>query len=105
MATAKKKRGRPASKKAASKAPPRLPGTEDAAITEIQNAMIAYVEHRDERMAMTKPEGELKDKLIKAMQKHKRSRYVYQGRVVEIEETPGTVNVTVRKLKEAKADE
>jgi hypothetical protein len=84
---------------------PRLPGTEDGAIAEIEKAAEAYEDARDERMRMTGEEKEAKDKLLKVMEKHKRKRYVFDNKEVEVEEEPGTKTVKVRKLKKTDGEE
>lgn len=57
-----------------------LPGMENAAIKEIENAALDYVEGRDERMAATEKEVELKSALIAAMHKHEKTEYK-RGRI------------------------
>ena len=52
-----------------------IPGTEPKSITEVDTAAEAYVEARDERMALTEKEVEAKDALINVMKKHDLSVY------------------------------
>ena len=52
-----------------------LPGMEDAAIKDIEDAALDYVEGRDERMEATKVEVERKEALISLMHKHEKTKY------------------------------
>ncbi len=52
-----------------------IAGTEKKAITEVNAAAEAYVEARDERMALTVREVEAREALITVMQKHKLDVY------------------------------
>jgi len=52
-----------------------IPGTEPKSIKEVDTAAEAYVEARDERMALTEKEVEAKDALINVMKKHDLSVY------------------------------
>lgn len=52
-----------------------LPGVENAAIKEIEDAAIEYAEGRDERMEATRVEVERKQRLIEAMHKAKKTEY------------------------------
>lgn len=56
-----------------------LPGMEDRRITELHNAALEYAGVRDERMALNDREGQLKDKLIALMKKHKKEEYNCEG--------------------------
>lgn len=52
-----------------------LPGMERQTIQEVNDAAEAYVDARDERMALTEKEVTAKDALIRAMQKHELTVY------------------------------
>lgn len=52
-----------------------LPGVENAAIKEIEDAALEYAEGRDERMEATRVEVERKQKLIDAMHAAKKTEY------------------------------
>lgn len=52
-----------------------IPGTEPKSITEVDTAAEAYVEARDERMALTEKEVEAKGNLLRVMEKHDLTTY------------------------------
>jgi hypothetical protein len=66
----------------------------DAKIPDLDAAARAYAEGRDERMAQTKVEKELKTKLIDKMHQHKRTTYRFDD--VSIELVPEGEKVKVR---------
>ena len=76
----------------------RLPGTEDAAITELETLAQDYAELRDERMKILTQEVGKKGEMLAAMKKHKRQSYTHAG--VEIEITPIGEKLTVKIKKE-----
>lgn len=82
----------------------RLPGTEDAALADLDSIGFEYAAMRDKRMDLNKQEIDLKARAIKLMHKHNRSHYKYQD--LEMEIVPGDENIRVRvkKPKETKAD-
>jgi len=84
---------------------PRLPGTEDAAIAEIEKAAEAYEDVRDERMRLTGEEVEKKEKLLEAMDKHEKTEYIFNDHKVEVVEEPGTRTVKVKKIGKKKDSE
>lgn len=102
------RKGRGAAKK---KAPgkrartPRLPGTEDAAIAEIEKAAESYEDTRDERMRLTGEEVEKKEKLLGAMDKHGKTEYIFNDHKVEVVEEPGTRTVKVKRIGKQKSED
>lgn len=101
------RKGRAAKKKAPGKRArtPRLPGTEDAAIADIEKAAEDYEDTRDERMALTELEVEKKATLLKAMDKHKKTEYIFNDHKVEVVEEPGVRTVKVKKIGSKKKEE
>lgn len=67
-----------------------IPGTEDAAIKEIEDAALDYADVRDQRQALTPIEVDKKARLLAVMHKWKKEKY-HRGNI--------TVNVTVEKEK------
>lgn len=61
-----------------------LPGMDPPSITEIDEAAEAYVEVRDERMALTESEGERRGLLLELMKKHELSTYEFDGKIVSV---------------------
>ena len=62
----------------------RLPGTEDAAIEDLEEAAQFYAKARDQRIAIQRREIDQKDVLLKIMKRHKKSNYVHGGISIEI---------------------
>jgi len=52
-----------------------IPGTEEKKIKELDDAAMAYVKERDERIALSRKEKTAKDALIAAMKKHGKNVY------------------------------
>jgi hypothetical protein len=63
-----------------------------------------YVDKRDDRMALLKEEVELKDELIKVMEKHKLEEYVYDGLKITLVKSD-KVSVKVKVQKDEDEDE
>lgn len=61
-----------------------LPGLEQREIEAIVQAAERYRETRDERMRLSKLEGEQKELLIEVMRKHNRTTYNYRGLFVSV---------------------
>jgi hypothetical protein len=78
----------------------RLPGTEDAAIAELETAAEAYAEGRDERMALLKDEVEMKNSLLKLMHKYGKKTYNHAGIEIEVVSKDEMVRVKVQKDEE-----
>jgi len=93
---AKEKKSKPKQKQ--------LPTMEDRQIQELQDKAIEYAQVRDERMALSKQEGELKTDLLKLMHKHKKTEYTYNGVTVLLVMEEETVKVKV-KPKDVDADD
>lgn len=71
-----------------------IPGAERPQIPAIERLAATYREHRDERMACAKAEGEAKGKLLAAMLDHGQKAYrCVDGQVVELHESELTVTV------------
>jgi predicted 3-demethylubiquinone-9 3-methyltransferase (glyoxalase superfamily) len=81
----------------------RIPGTEDAAIQELESLAEDYAEKRDKRLEVGKAEIELKGQLLAAMDKHKKKKYEHAG--VSIEVTVEKRKVKVRIKKDLAAEE
>lgn len=79
-----------------------LTGMEDSAIKPIEDAALAFVEVRDERMQLTEQEVALKAKLMKVMHQHNKT--VYRRGDIEVRMMPvdETVKVRVRRSTEEK---
>jgi hypothetical protein len=82
----------------------RLPGTEDAALADLDTIGFEYAAIRDKRMELTTQEVELKRRALEAMHKHNRSHYKYQDLEMEIVPGDEKVRVVVKKPKPGKED-
>jgi hypothetical protein len=78
----------------------RLPGVEDLEIEELQEAALSYADIRDQRMALTPQETELKGKLLGLMKKYEKKAYEHDGIRIEVVAEEETVKVRVKKEKE-----
>ena len=76
-----------------------LPGVENAAIKEIEDAALDYAEGRDARMEATKKEVDLKKRIIDAM--HAAKKTEYKRGDIEVKLTVEKEKVKVRVKKEA----
>ena len=56
-----------------------LKGMEEREIKDLQDKAIEYAEVRDERMKLSRQEGELQAELLTLMHQHKKKTYTYQG--------------------------
>jgi hypothetical protein len=79
---------------------PRLPGQEDAAITELETAAEGYAETRDQRQALLAEEVEQKAQLLALMKRHKKEHYEHNGVIIDIVHEEETVKVKIAKAKE-----
>lgn len=75
----------------------RLPGTEDSKIQELHDAASEYADIRDQRQQLTTQEVDLKAKLLKAMKKHKKTEYDFDGVHIELVTEEETVKVRIKK--------
>jgi predicted subunit of tRNA(5-methylaminomethyl-2-thiouridylate) methyltransferase len=82
-----------------------LPGMGKRIIQDLQDAALSYAEVRDERMGLSKREGELKADLLRLMHKHKKTEYSYNGVTVTLVIEEETVRVRVRSPKEDDEEE
>jgi hypothetical protein len=82
-----------------------LPGMADRKIKALQDAAMDYADIRDQRVALTAQEVELKEKLIDLMHKHERETYTYQGVTITLVHEEESVKVKVSKPKEESEDE
>jgi hypothetical protein len=74
-----------------------LPGMENRMIPALQEALLEYAEIRDERMALSAKEVELKGKVLGLMHQYKKTEYDYDGVHAEIIVESEKVKVTVPK--------
>lgn len=74
---------------------PRLPGTEDSKIQELQDAALEYAEIRDQRMELSKQEAPLKEKLLSLMKKNKLKHYHFANVEITVVVEEETVKVKV----------
>lgn len=72
---------------------PRLPGMEDSAIEELEDAAKRYVTVRDERMALTEREVDSKDLVLTLMKRHDKQTYRRDGIEINIVHTEESVKV------------
>ena len=75
----------------------RLPGTEDAKIDALEDAAEEYARIRDERVALSAEEVELKGKLLDLMKANKKENYVRDGIEIHIVHEEETVKVKIKK--------
>lgn len=75
-----------------------IPGLEDRAIQELQDAALSYAEARDERMELSKQEADCKSRVLAIMKKHGKTVYRHDNIYVEL--IPEDVKVKVRVLEE-----
>lgn len=77
-----------------------LPGMENRRLKDLHEAALDYAEKRDERMALSVEEVELKQRLLKLMHKHKLENYDFEGVHIELVHEEETVKVRVKAAKE-----
>jgi len=75
----------------------RLPEMEDPQIEELESAAERYAEIRDERMALTPREKQLKDDLLAAMKRHGKEKYNRDGIEIKVVHEKETVKVRLKK--------
>lgn len=75
----------------------RLPGVEDPAITELEDAAAEYAEIRDDRIALSQREGDTKATLLALMHKHKKKHYEHGGVSIDVVAEEETVRVRIKK--------
>lgn len=73
-----------------------LPGMEDRKLKDLHDAALEYAEIRDQRMALSAQEVELKTSLLALMHKYKKESYVYDGIEINIVHEEETVKVKVK---------
>jgi len=83
---------------------PRLPGMEDAGIVELEKLAEEYAEVRDERMALSKREGEMQDDLLALMKKHNKTEYHHEEVHCWIKAKEERVKVRIGELPEKATD-
>jgi hypothetical protein len=81
-----------------------LPTMEDSAIKTLENAALAYVEARDERMDYSKTESERKSKVMNEMKKAGKTHYSRNGITIDLITESETVKVKVKQAKDAEAE-
>jgi hypothetical protein len=75
----------------------RLPGTEDPEIEELEAAAEQYASIRDQRMALTPQEKQLKDALLGLMKKNGKERYMRDGIEIKVVHESETVKVKLKR--------
>jgi hypothetical protein len=80
---------------------PRLPGTEDAAIQELENAALDYQEAKDELASAHGRVNECEGELLSLMKKYGRTHYLRDGIELTHLEKRERVKVTIKKKGEA----
>lgn len=81
----------------------RLPGTEDAALQEIEDAAASLLEARERYSATGKEVNEIEQAVVAVMEKHDRSYYKHGGLEVEIKK--GKVKAKVKHAAAKEDDE
>lgn len=79
---------------------PRLPGTEDPEIEELEAAAEEYAGIRDQRMALTPEETRLKGVLLAMMKSHKKTVYNHGSIEIKVVTEKETVKVKLKKEEE-----
>jgi hypothetical protein len=74
-----------------------LPGMEHRAIVELEDAAAEYADIRDQRMALTKSENELKGRMLGLMDTFKRTEYRRDGLEITVEPGEKSIHVKVKK--------
>jgi hypothetical protein len=82
-----------------------LPTMENRKIKALQDAAMDYADIRDQRVALSAQEVELKQKLIELMHKHERETYTYQGVTITLVMEEENVRVKIAKDKSDEGDE
>jgi hypothetical protein len=80
---------------------PRLPGTEDAAIQDLENAALDYQEAKDELISARNYVDQCEGALLSLMKKYGRTHYLRDGIEVTHLEKRERVKVTIKKKGEA----
>lgn len=114
MAKKKAAKKKAAKKPAAKKAPPvvkkgprqtALPGMEDRAIAALQDAAMSYAEIRDQRVALSAQEVELKNQLLDLMHGYKKTHYSHGNVVIDIVPEKETIKVKIKKADDMSEEE
>lgn len=82
-----------------------LPGLEDHAIRALDNAAAEYADIRDQRMALTNQEVDLKSRALKLMKKYGKTTYKHNGVSIEIVAGDESIKVKVKIPDEPPIDE
>lgn len=82
---------------------PRLPGMEDAGIPALEKVAEEYADVRDQRISLSKREGEMQDDLLALMRKHNKPEYHHEDVHVWVKATEMKVKVKIGELTPAKA--
>jgi hypothetical protein len=77
---------------------------EHRVLQDLEDAAEKYRDVRDQRMALTPRENELKLELLALMKKHKRTVYERDGIHIEVIATEETVKVKIDKPEEAEGE-
>jgi hypothetical protein len=78
----------------------RLPEMDDEKIEELEAAAEEYADIRDQRMALTPQEDQLKKELLAAMKRFGKRKYVRDGIKIDVVSESETVKVKIKKTGE-----
>lgn len=101
----KKKAEKPAKEVKKGPRQQRLPEMEDPKIAVLEDKALAYAEVRDERMALSSREVELKGQLLDLMKAQKREHYKHGNIKIDIVHEKENVKVKVKNASEEDEDE
>jgi len=77
-----------------------LPGMEDRAIKPLEEAVEAYADIRDQRIALNQEEADLKAKVLKLMHQHDKTVYHRNGITITVVNEQESVRVRVKSVNE-----
>lgn len=87
------------------KRPKQIDLIEDREISELQKLAEEYAGIRDDRQELTRREVNLKDRLLSAMHRHKKTHYKYQDvEITIVKDETEDVKVKIKKAKEDKEE-
>lgn len=75
----------------------RLPGMEDAAIEDLENAAREYANLRDNRLQVLKDEVAVKEDLLLLMKSHHKEKYTHDGIEIRLVHEKENVKVKIKK--------
>ena len=101
--SAAKKQSPPEVKKGPRQAP--LPGMEDRAIEALQDKAMSYAELRDQRVALSAKEVELKQQLLDLMHGYNKKHYQHGNVVIDIEPEGEKLKVKIKRADDMSEEE